>query len=409
MAVSSIFALFVAGVLGTPPGEPVPIVNGTPAQECEWPATVALSVSGAVYCSGTLISPDVILTAAHCIHPDSGYGVPDTIAFGEDGYAPTTTRGIETCGIHPLYVSGAELHSDEDAYDLAYCLLSEPADVRPTPMIMGCELDQLEPGMDVTIVGFGASSYELDTPEGVGLKRWSQQTLEEIDELDQVFIVGGMGSGCSGDSGGSAYVQLADGSWRVIAAAARVHPDSPVDPPYCLYGTVYTGAWNEMYWYEAETGLDLTPCYDTDGNYDPTPGCLDFPEDPLTPASWSDACAAQPGSPAYEECGDPTDPDTGDSGDETSGLDDTGTGSTGGDETTGDSTTGSTGEPGETGDEPAGTFGSSDESGGQALDADEGGCSCRSTGGGSAWWLGLTFLGWSRKPRRRGTLDRSPW
>lgn len=400
----SFLAWFVAGVLGTPPTGPVPVVNGTPAQQCEWPASVALTVGGTVYCSGTLISPDVVLTAAHCIHPDSGWGVPDAIAFGEDGFAPVMTTGVQSCGIHPFYVSEAELHSDEDAYDLAYCVLSEPVDIRPTPMIMGCEVDQLVPGMDVTIVSFGANSYEFDMPDGIGLKRWSVQTLEEIDDLDQIFVLGGEGSGCSGDSGGSAYVQLADGSWRVIGATARVHPDAPDEPPFCLYGTVYTGAWNEMYWYEAETGLDLTPCYDTDGNYDPSPACQDFPEDPRAAAEWTDGCASQPGTVAYEECPDPVDPDTGDTGDETAGVDDTGTTTGAGETTGGDESTSSTGAPSETGDGQ--DTSSSDESGGQALDADEGGCSCRSQGGHHGiLWLSFLVLGWSRKPRRRGTLD----
>ena len=44
------------------------IVGG--AEDAEHPAVVALTFQGQAFCSGALIAPTVVLTAAHCLHED---------------------------------------------------------------------------------------------------------------------------------------------------------------------------------------------------------------------------------------------------------------------------------------------------------------------------------------------------
>ncbi|MEM6991403.1 MAG: trypsin-like serine protease [Myxococcota bacterium] len=401
MAFGCIPPLAIAATLLPSTPRPDAIVNGEDALPCQWPSTVALEKFGSLYCTGTLIHPQVILTAAHCLHPDGGWGVPDSVNFGEDALAPELTAEIETCGIHPLYVSDAELHSPQDAYDLAYCLLDAPVDVPPTPVIMGCEVEQLVEGRELTIVGFGASGYPAAGPEGAGSKRWSTQTLQAIDGQDQVFVVGD-GSACSGDSGGPAYVQLVDGSWRVLGATARAHPDTPDDPPYCLYGTVYTGAWNEMLWYEQETDLDVTPCYDPAGRFDPDATCGLFPLDPLADATWEDACAGQPIGDAYAECPDPPADDTG-AEETTVGLDDTAGSET--DSTTTAAIGTSTGAEQGTAQPGSTVTGFAEDSGSDgtgtrpsAVD-DDGGCACHTHGSGTTAPFVLVFFAAVRRRR----------
>ncbi len=319
LALSTLLAWSPSSLLAdTHPGS-LPIVGGSEAAECEWPSTVGLNSGNHTYCSGTLIHPKVILTAAHCIHPANGYGEPHSVAFGESGETPAFTQTVEGCAMHPDYDHNAATHSPQDANDLAYCVLSERVtQVTPTPVAMGCELDAIETGMDVTIVGFGIASVE-ELPEGGyqvgggGTKRYTAQTLERVDELDQLYLLGGHASACLGDSGGSAYVQLADGSWRLVAAAARVHPDTPQDDSYCTYGVVSTGVWSQMAWLETQTGYDLTPCHDAEGNWDPGDECSGFPMEPMSPGTWADGCREQPLSGASASCEtleqEPTDDD----------------------------------------------------------------------------------------------------
>src|SRR5690348_310839 len=49
-------------------GTPAPILGGTPATVGEYPTVVAIEVGGGL-CTGTLITKDWVLTAAHCVTP----------------------------------------------------------------------------------------------------------------------------------------------------------------------------------------------------------------------------------------------------------------------------------------------------------------------------------------------------
>lgn len=455
------FALLVLELpVAAPPVKPTPIINGQVAQTCEFPSAVALTKWNYEFCTGTLIHPNVVLTAAHCIHPDSGWGLPEEIVFGEDIAEPQLSVGIVDCEMHPLYDHYAPLHSPEDAHDLAYCVLDQPVtSVTPTPPIMGCEVDQLTPGATVRIVGFGADeivpSGDSFETFGTGTKRFTSQVLEKVDELDQLFLLGMNASACSGDSGGPAYLQLADGSWRVLSAASRIHPDAPAEPPWCLYGVVHTGVWNEMAWFESASGFDLTPCHEADGTWAPGPDCSEFPLDMQAAASWADSCAAQPVSGPSMSCAagesdtdtgtdtdtdtdSSTDTDTSTSTDGTSSATDSDSTTMGADSTTtGDTTTtadpgtssSTTGDTTTTGDgvtttaqptEDAPTSGVSTSSDAATTDAeassdggsgsatttgqsqDGEGCGCRSTGGGGGWLAGLV-LAFGRRRRRAGS------
>lgn len=303
-------------------GDPLPVVGGTDAETCEFPSAVSIRKFGNTYCSGSLIHPQVVITAAHCLHPDNNWGTPTDVGFGEEGWEPAFSMEVERCELHPEYDHSAEAKTPENAHDLAFCVLSDPLlNVAPTPVLMGCEVEQLAPGVEVQVVGFGASVADIDeeghiVTKGGGTKRHVTQSVEKVDALDQVYLLGMGGSSCYGDSGGPAYLQLDDGSWRVFAAVARGHRNTPEDQPLCTYGGVHTGVWNEVGWLEGESGFDVTPCHDADGTWNPGPDCGGFPLDPQGAADWSDGCGAQALSGPSITCA-PDDPEgTGDTGDD---------------------------------------------------------------------------------------------
>ncbi len=299
-----------AGPLAAPPVDPSNIFNGIEAPLCAFPSTVAMLDldSEQMFCSGTLIHPEVILFAAHCMDPDSSWATPGSVLFGEDVEAPVRKVPVQDCDMHPDWKS--------NGIDLAVCTLKAPVrDLPIVPLLMGCEVDQLQPGRGVTIVGFGATSG-IQTPEGEtttsgsGKKRFTHQTVTDVlPKRNDVVMIGPNTGGCFGDSGGTAMVQLLDGTWRVFGAASTLHPDFEPDPntgELCGLGTVYEIVWQHVDWLEEFTQHDLTPCHTTDGTWHPSAGCGGFPFFPgESENTWLNACDTDQVGTWSGTCGEP--------------------------------------------------------------------------------------------------------
>lgn len=406
---------------------PLPIVGGSEAATCEFPATVAMLEDDEtpVMCSGSLLTPDIVLTAAHCLIPERPI---IAIGFGEAGQVfgePAFTVAPTECEAHPDW-------NNFGYNDVAYCRLAQPVTTVPiVPLLGGCESDVLQPGTELTIVGFGATWGNYDNENdmvismGVGAKRWTTQTIDYVDfDTNEVNMVGDNGSqsACFGDSGGPAYVRLADDTWRVVGAGSHLYdpggfPDPIEKNNICGVGVAYSFAPGAIDWLESSSGVDLTPCWDGDefvGGDD----CGDFPLAPGTAAgSWKGGCAGGVvggGEAVCEAASEDTGGGESSGGDEasTSSADDTGTssggdGTTSPDPTTDSPTTNPTTTSTTSSDSVTATGAVADDSGstdtsGAGEDDAGGGCGCRSTRNRttSAWAVPLLAL---LGRRRRGT------
>jgi hypothetical protein len=93
---------------------------------------------------------------------------------------------------------------------------------------------------------------------------------------------------CFGDSGGPAYVQLDDGSWRVFGATST---STVVNNVACASNGTWAYLPYYVPWVEQDSGLDITPCYDSDGKWSPGPGCGGVPTNPeVSGGTWAKMC-----------------------------------------------------------------------------------------------------------------------
>ena len=168
-----------------------PIVNGQ--LDAAHPASVALTVAGQPFCSGTLVTPTVVVTAAHCISPEIG-GVQWEVVevfFGSDVSAGGVFIPLEDGLGHPNW--DTSLQAPEN--DIAVLRLQEAAPVAPVPI---ADLPAI--GTELTLVGFGLTQANGG---GGGVKRVAQATIAE--RFGSVFSMELAPSGtCNGDSGGTA-------------------------------------------------------------------------------------------------------------------------------------------------------------------------------------------------------------
>ena len=233
-----------------------PVVGGTPARPGEWP-DVVLVVAPTAACSGTLIAPDVVLTAGHCIETHPELVVVDTVDYGKPGG-------------EAIRVKSAIAYPDwQHHYDVGVLVLDHAAAEKPRAIAGTCEIAQhLVDGADVEVVGFG-----LTTASGTGDNTKLNHAMLTVTDAscasdpwcqpaiapDGEFVAGGDGTdSCFGDSGGPLYLPTAHGP-ALIGVVSR---GLGISGQPCGSGGVYVRADKVIAWIEKVTGRKVTrtPC-----------------------------------------------------------------------------------------------------------------------------------------------------
>lgn len=272
-----------SAAISAPLPEPEAIHGGQVASACAWPTAVAVT-GGSALCTGTLVHPRLVMYAAHC------GGGNKKVVFGEDVGKPKKTVQTEVCMTNPDYNS-----VDDQETDWAFCRLAEAVtDVPTTPVTYGCETEIVYDGQTVAVTGFG-----LTTQNGsAGIKNWG------LTPIHQVFTgsanVGGIGDPgiCPGDSGGPAFVRYPDGSWHTFGIASTLTGE-------CGGIGTHSLAWNAVPWIEENSGIDITPCHDIDGTWNPTHLCTGFyaGEPGVGVGEWTDWCPGTVKNASSATCG----------------------------------------------------------------------------------------------------------
>jgi len=225
------------------------VVGGSDVPEGKWPDTVAVLGKRGI-CSGTLIAPDVVLTAGHCADIEPVSVVANTIDYaGNSGTKVNVARTVA----YPDW---------ENSYDVSVIVLGTPINaVTPRRIGTACSFDAFAPSTPVRLVGFGATDMQGATTN-THLKEAMTAVVDPTCADGHgcnpsvapggEFVAGGTGNAdsCFGDSGGPVYLDTPRGAILVGAVSRGV---SGAATP-CGGGGIYVRTDKIIPWIEETTG-----------------------------------------------------------------------------------------------------------------------------------------------------------
>jgi MYXO-CTERM domain-containing protein len=232
------------------------VIGGKAATQDQINSTVAILAPDdpTHICSGILIAPSVVVTAAHCMFKDkdefctmeySNYDLT-VVAGALDANTASEDQHYEIARMH--YRKDFFCHMPSTigkANDLAILLLKRPVNsLSPVPVFPIDKIkSNLSKGALVTIEGYG---HHNSTAMQIGQLYTAETPYQESNDTELAAGAVSAPDTCTGDSGGPAYLAV-DGVRHVVGMTSRQNGVTEGDCSMGSMGGIYTILGNDDY------------------------------------------------------------------------------------------------------------------------------------------------------------------
>ena len=226
------------------------ILGGSDVPTGKWQDAAAIRTNNNWYCTGTLIAPNVVLTAGHCAED-----LPNNVLVG------TSSLQRPTEGEVIPVKQRIEYPSSQSRADLLVLVLERDSKFEPRPIATGWARAEILNGAEVQIVGFGA--IDRDGNDYTPTLKEATTTITDFDCATSsgcrtsIKPAGELGAGgmgidtCGGDSGGPLYLSTSFGTF-LAGATSRGYSNNQY---YCSEGGIYVRPDKFVEWIEQSAGV----------------------------------------------------------------------------------------------------------------------------------------------------------
>jgi trypsin len=218
-----------AAMLGAAASPAPAVVGGHDAAPGAYPAVAEITF-GPFLCTGTLVTPDWVLSAGHCgsvtgaavASPASWPPQLINVRIGGVSQNDGEQRSVSQVVVHPNYLLTS-------GYDISLLKLSQSSTMAPTQVAGAGERNIWNAGTLETIVGWGATEEGGDLPDNLQEARvpittdqYCSGVYSDFDPATMVcagFPQGGVDT-CQGDSGGPMFGRTSAGALRIVGTTS---------------------------------------------------------------------------------------------------------------------------------------------------------------------------------------------
>lgn len=297
------------------------IVGGKDVSPGDLRAVANIYVSGVFGCSGTLIAPTWVMTAAHCgsLTAVATQGaVPSTAPVPAEAYTvyldsvKSSGEGGEKHAVKRVVVAEDYGIENRAGNDIALLELREASRVPPVKIAAEGERAIWKPGVLATIAGFGLTEEGGEPPETMQRAQVPIQTEATCGkaypdgEFDpETMLCAGFPQGgtdtCQGDSGGPLFAPLPDGVLRLVGATSFGEGCAREDKPG-VYARVAEGPLRAFVKKLVPAALAPEPQQTTPTGPTAAPGRTPAQRRAAARRAAMRKCAAKPGGRARNRC-----------------------------------------------------------------------------------------------------------